>query len=115
MGGGPPIDKSGMRRDIPPMSATIIDQKRRVVLPGVQPGDARSVNQDAAGRLVLVRLLPERPKRKPMVPQVGAAILKKSLKPTLSWAEGRRIQLATTDVGRYHTYFPKLKPLTPRR
>lgn len=26
-----------------------------------------------------------------------------------------RIPLATADVGRYHTYFPKLKLLTPRR
>lgn len=73
------------------MSATIVDQKRRVVLPGVQPGDVLSVNQDAAGRLVLVRLLPERPKRKPTVRQVGDAMQKKTLKPALSWTELKRL------------------------
>jgi hypothetical protein len=86
----PPVDKPGYEWDIPTMSTTIADQKRRVVLPGVQPGDVLSVNRDSAGRLVLVRLLPERPKRRPQARQVAKALRESPLRPTLSWNELKR-------------------------
>lgn len=73
------------------MSTTIADQKRRVVLPGVRPGDVLSVNRDTAGRLVLVRLVPERPARRPAAKQVNSAIRNKPLRPRLSWPELKRL------------------------
>lgn len=77
--------------DSPTVSTTIADQKRRVVLPGVQPGDVLSVSRDPAGRLVLVRLLPEKPKRRPPAHQVAKALRASPLRPTLSWNELKRV------------------------
>lgn len=73
------------------MSTTIADQKRRVVLPGVQPGDVLSVSRDPAGRLLLVRLLPEKPKRRPPAHQVAKAMRASPLRTTLSWNELKRL------------------------
>ncbi len=73
------------------MSTTIADQKRRVVLPGIQPGDVLSVSRDPAGRLLLVRLLPEKPKRRPPANQVAKTMRANPLRPTLSWNELKRL------------------------
>ena len=85
------IDKTNGWWDIPTMSTTIADQKRRVVLPGVQPGDVLSVSRDSAGRLLLVRLLPEKPKRRLPAHQVAGEMSARPLRPTRSWNELNRL------------------------
>ena len=72
------------------MSTIIADQKKRVVLPNARPGDVFAVNQEPPGRWILVRLLPERPKRRPQAGQVAKALRESPLRPTLSWNELRR-------------------------
>ena len=72
------------------MSTIIADQKKRVVLPNARPGDVFAVNQDQAGRWILVRLLPEKPKRRLLSSQVANAMRETPLHPTLSWKQLKR-------------------------
>ncbi|NCA82001.1 MAG: hypothetical protein EOM72_04575 [Opitutae bacterium] len=72
------------------MSTIIADQKKRVVLPNARPGDVFAVNQDPAGRWILVRLLPEKPKRRLQAGQVVNALRESPLRPTLSWKQLKR-------------------------
>ena len=72
------------------MSTITADQKKRVVLPNAQAGDVFAVNQDPAGRWILIRLLPEKPKRKPLSSQVAKAMREKPLHLTLSWEQLKR-------------------------
>lgn len=72
------------------MSTITADQKKRVVLPHARPGDVFAVNQDPAGRWILVRLLPERPKRRLQAKQVASALRESPLQPTLSWEQLKR-------------------------
>lgn len=72
------------------MSTIIADQKKRVVLPDARPGDVFAVNQDPAGRWILVRLLPEKLKRRLQAKQVANAMRASPLQPTLSWRQLKR-------------------------
>ena len=67
------------------MNTIIADQKKRVVLPNARPVDVFAVNQDPAGRLILVRLLRGKPKRRLRAGQVVKALHESPLRPTLSW------------------------------
>ncbi len=72
------------------MSTIIADQKKRVVLPNARPGDVFAVNQDQAGRWILVRLLPEKPKRRLRAEQVTRIMGEHPLRPTLTWEQLKR-------------------------
>lgn len=72
------------------MSTIIADQKKRVVLPNARPGDVFAASQDPAGRWILVRLLPEKPKRRLQAGQVAKALSDCPLRPTLSWKQLKR-------------------------
>ena len=71
------------------MSISIVDAKKRIVLPGGRPGDVFYIQQQAEGRLLLVRLeKPERTKRMGK----GAclkAMRQAPLRPTMRWEKLR--------------------------
>jgi hypothetical protein len=51
----------------------------------------RGVAGGPAERQLLVRLLPEKPKRRPQVHQITKAMRTSPLRPTLSWNELKRL------------------------
>lgn len=72
------------------MKTVTADQKRRVSLPGAEPGDVFDVQITQQGSYVLEKLVrPTRPDR-PSADQVRKALKAAPLNPTVSWDELRR-------------------------
>lgn len=73
------------------MSTAKVDSKKRIVLPGGQPGEVYEVQEQDSGRILLVRL--ERPE--PAAPMSKRACLeaieKAPLHPAMPWEALRRI------------------------
>jgi hypothetical protein len=71
--------------DIPTMSTSTIDAKKRIILPGSRPGDVFDIQQQEEGRFLLVRL--EKPLRAKQMSRKAclAAMHKAPLRPTLTW------------------------------
>lgn len=71
------------------MSTSKVDSKKRIVLPNGEPGDVFDIQQQAEGRLLLVRL--ERPAPPPRMSREECmqAIHETPLRPTISWEELR--------------------------
>lgn len=73
------------------MSTSKVDAKKRVVLPGGNPGDIFDIQQQGEGRYLLVRL------EKPEVPARLSrnaclkAMREAPLRPTMSWEELRKL------------------------
>ena len=80
-----------MKWDNPTMKIARADTKKRVVLPGAEPGDVFDVQRDGEERYVLVRL--HRPAVKPRMSRQDCldAISRSPLHPTLSWDELREL------------------------
>lgn len=72
------------------MKTVTADQKRRVPLPGAEPGDVFDVQITQEGSYVLEKLI--RPSRleRPSAEQVRRALQAAPLTPSLSWEELRR-------------------------
>lgn len=70
---------------------TKADSKRRVVLPGAEPGDVYDVQEQGAGRYLLVRL--ERPKPKAAMSREDClrAMDERPLRLGLTWEELKRL------------------------
>jgi len=73
------------------MSTSIVDAKKRVVLPAGRPGDVFDIQQQAEGRLLLVRL--ERPGHAGQLGKKACleAMRKAPLRPTLTWEQLRKL------------------------
>ena len=73
------------------MSTSTVDTKKRIVLPGGRPGDVFDVQQQADGRLLLVRL--EKPERADRMSRAACvkAMRKAPLQPTLPWEKLRKL------------------------
>jgi len=77
--------------DIPTMSTFKVDTKKRIVLPGGQPGDVFDIQQQAEGRFLLIRL--EKPERSAKMSKKACieAMRKAPLRPTLTWEKLREM------------------------
>jgi hypothetical protein len=70
---------------------TRADSKRRIVLPGAQPGDVFDIHDEGDGRFTIVRLTPIEPKPKLTREQCLKAIAGAPLEQKLDWAELRKL------------------------
>jgi hypothetical protein len=77
--------------DYPTMPTTTADKKKRVIIPGAQPGDIFDVQVEGEEKVVLVRLV--KPKAKPRMGRVQSlrAIAAAPLRPRMGWDELRRL------------------------
>ena len=71
------------------MKVARADTKRRVVIPGAEPGDVFDIQREGEGRYMLVRL--HRPPSRPKMTYQECldAIARSPLTPTMSWEELR--------------------------
>jgi len=77
--------------DSPTMTTSTVDAKKRIVLPGGRPGDVFDIQQQAEGRVLLVRLeKPERAERRSRAACVKA-MRKAPLRPTMPWEKLRQL------------------------
>jgi hypothetical protein len=72
------------------MSTVTADQKRRVPLPGAQPGDVFDVQRSENGRYILEKLVQQAGPRPRSASEVLAALEANPLDPRLRWEELRR-------------------------
>jgi hypothetical protein len=66
---------------------TRADAKRRIVLPGAEPGDVYDVQKQGDGALLLVKLQPPEPREKLSREECLAAMDAAPLRPSMSWEE----------------------------
>ena len=73
------------------MSTSKVDSKKRIVLPGGQPGDVFDIQQQAEGRFLLVRL--EKPVCAERMSKSACmeAMHKAPLRPTIRWEKLREL------------------------
>ena len=77
--------------DNPTMSTSTVDSKKRIVLPAGRPGDVFDIQQQAEGRILLIRL--EKPKQAKRMSKKAcvAAMRKAPLRPALTWDDLRKL------------------------
>lgn len=73
------------------MSTSKVDSKKRIVLPNGRPGDVFDIQQEADGRIVLVRL--EKPETSGQMSRESCleAMSRSPLRLTMSWDELREL------------------------
>jgi hypothetical protein len=73
------------------MSTSTVDAKKRIVFPGERPGDVFDIQQQADGRVLLVRL--EKPEGADRMSRAACvkAMRKVPLRPTLPWEKLRKL------------------------
>jgi len=83
------LDLRRIMWDNPTMGTSKVDSKKRIVLPGGQPGDVFDIQQQGEGRFLLVRL--EKPKRAERMSRTACreAMHKAPLRPTMTWEKLR--------------------------
>ncbi|TVQ38001.1 MAG: hypothetical protein EA370_06240 [Wenzhouxiangella sp.] len=72
------------------MSTVTADQKRRVPLPGAQPGDVFDVQKGPDGKYVLEKLVRQAGPRPQSAAEVLAAMEANPMEPRLGWEELRQ-------------------------
>lgn len=72
------------------MSTVTADQKRRVPLPGAQPGDVYDVQMSGNGKYILEKLVRQAGPRPRSASEVLAALEANPLDPRLRWEELRQ-------------------------
>ena len=70
------------------MKVATIDTKRRLVLPGAQPGEAYAVREAAQGHYELDKVIPA-PRSKPTAAELDALLASAPLTPKMDWQELR--------------------------
>lgn len=70
--------------EIPTMKITTIDTKRRLVLPGSQPGETYAIWQDHAGHYELTKVIPAPKRAKPTPRRIDALMRSAALTPKIS-------------------------------
>ena len=73
------------------MSTSTVDTKKRIVLPAGRPGDVFDIQQQAEGRILLIRL--EKPKHSKRMSKKTcmAAMRKAPLRPAMTWEKLREL------------------------
>ena len=77
--------------DNPTMAVARADSKRRVVIPGVRPGDVFDVQRQGDDQHVLVRLRPVETASPKTREECLEAMSRDPLHPTLTWDQLRRL------------------------
>jgi hypothetical protein len=72
------------------MKITIVDNKRRLTLPGACPGEAYSVREAAPGHYELAKVIPA-PRPKLNAEELDTLLALQPLTPQMSWNELRSI------------------------
>jgi hypothetical protein len=67
------------------------DSKRRVVVPGVKPGEVFACERQDENHFLLVRLVAPPPRKKKTKAQIRHAILHSKMAPMMSWDELRKL------------------------
>lgn len=73
------------------MKVATIDTKRRLVLPGAQPGESYTVTQIEDGRYELAKVIPAPRRTKPQPKELEALLTSAALTPKMSWEELRSL------------------------
>lgn len=78
--------------DYPTMAISIMDAKKRIVLPEGRPGDVFDIQKQGEGRFVLVRLeKPEKTARRMSRKACLEAMRNAPLRPAMAWEELRKL------------------------
>jgi len=73
------------------MSTSKVDSKKRIVLPNGKPGDVFEIQQQAEGRLLLVRLERPEPDERMSRKACMEAMQNAPLRPTIPWEQLRQL------------------------
>lgn len=73
------------------MKVARADAKRRVVIPGAEPGDVFDIQGEGEGRYILVRLQRPPPRTRMTRQECRDAMARSPLTPIMSWEELRRL------------------------
>jgi hypothetical protein len=73
------------------MSTSKVDSKKRIVLPNGNPGDVFEIQQQAEGRLLLVRLERPEPAERMSRKDCMEAMQNAPLRPTIPWEQLRQL------------------------
>lgn len=71
------------------MKVQIIDTKRRLVLPGAQPGECYAVREAGPGHYELAKVIPAPKKPKPKHAEIDALLASAALTPKMNWEQLR--------------------------
>ena len=74
----------------PTVKFQTIDTKRRLVLPGAEPGDCYAVRLTFPGHYELAKVIPA-PRPRPTPKQLDALLTSHALTPKMSWEELRTL------------------------
>lgn len=69
------------------MKILTVDQKRRLLLPGAEPGESYSVQQVEPGHYELLKMIPQPRKGKPSASKVEKLLETEALTPRMSWEQ----------------------------
>lgn len=72
------------------MKVCIADQKKRVVLPGISPGECFQVREIESGHLELLRLVPQQATSPKSRSELNERWARFALMPRISWEELRK-------------------------
>ena len=72
------------------MKVSIIDTKRRLILPGAKPGEAYAVREVASGHYEVAKVIPVSPS-KPTPEELDALFDTAPLTPKMSWEDLRSL------------------------
>jgi hypothetical protein len=72
------------------MNVSIVDNKRRLTLPGARPGDAYTVRQSTPGHYELSMVIPA-PRPKPSAEELDVLLATQPLTPKMGWDELRSL------------------------
>ncbi|MCU0794620.1 MAG: hypothetical protein MUF31_01655 [Akkermansiaceae bacterium] len=68
------------------MKVATVDSKRRLVLPGAQPGETYAVHESSPGHYELAKLTPS-PRPKPTAEELDKLLKSSALTPVMSWQD----------------------------
>jgi hypothetical protein len=85
------LDRESVLWDIPTMSTSTADARKRVVLPRARPGEVYAIEQQAEGRFLVTRLEKPVHAERPSRAACLRALREAPLRPTTSWEELRKL------------------------
>ena len=81
------LDNDSDSWGFPTMKVLTIDTKRRLVLPGAEPGECYAVKESAPGRYELAKVIPAPAKPKLKASQLDVLLSRAALTPKMSWEQ----------------------------
>lgn len=73
------------------MKVFTVDTKRRLTLPGAQPGECYAVRETSPGHYELAKVIPAPRKNKPKPTEVDSLFASAALTPMMSWEKLRTL------------------------